>query len=92
VQALVDVGPSGAILRDSPDGKIVSYLQDGSLLELIGDTHMDNNGRVWAHVHDLENKVEGWILQTLLITATPSTPLLPPKNTSTPPPTHTSSP
>jgi hypothetical protein len=92
VQALVDVDPRGAVLRDGPDGKVVSYLQDGSLVELTGETFMANNGRVWVHVHDLENKVEGWILQTLLITATPSTPLSPPTNTSTPPPTETATP
>jgi hypothetical protein len=92
VQALVDVDPRGAIMRDAPDGNIVSYLQDGALVEILGETQLDSGGRTWIKVHDLENKVEGWILRTLLVTATPSTPLPLITDTLTPIPTGTTEP
>jgi hypothetical protein len=92
VQALVDVGPSGAVMRDSPDGNIVSYLRDGSLVEILGETQVDEGNRTWVKVHDLENKVDGWILRSLLITATPATPLPSPTDTLTPLPTGTAEP
>jgi hypothetical protein len=74
VEALVSVGNdfSGAVLRDAPNGRIISSLFNGSLVIIIGDLQLDENNRIWVKVLDVENNVEGWVLQSLLITATPS--------------------
>jgi hypothetical protein len=76
VEARIFVGTDfgGAVLRDSPNGLIVSSLVNGSLVVILGDFQTDETGLVWVRVLDLENNVEGWIRDTLLITATPQGP------------------
>ncbi|MDH5605309.1 MAG: DUF389 domain-containing protein [Anaerolineae bacterium] len=71
----------GAVLRDKPNGKIISTLFDSSLVEVTGVSQLDEFNRPWELVIDLENQVEGWILRNLIITATPQ-----PTNTGTPVP------
>jgi hypothetical protein len=83
VEALVKVDEEyGAVVRDKPDGNIISTLFNGSVVILLGDTAGGNSGRVWARVFDLENQVEGWVLRSLLVTATPA-PTIPPPPTAT---------
>jgi uncharacterized membrane protein len=73
VQAKVDVDSQfgGGILRDEPDGVVIAYLRIGALVELLGETQLDSGGRTWLYVYDLESGLNGWILQSILITATP---------------------
>jgi len=61
----------GALLRDNPDGKIISSLLNGSLLEVISDPVRGTGGIIWVQVRT-ENNVVGWIVQSLLATATPA--------------------
>jgi hypothetical protein len=89
VQALISVGSDfgGAVLRDAPNGTIIISLFNGSLVQILGEFQTDASGLVWARVLDLENNVEGWIRQTLLITATPPPGAVQPSNTAVVSPT-----
>ena len=84
---------AGAYLRDAPDGNIVSTLFNGSLVILLGEVDQGINSRTWVKVLDLENQVEGWVLQSLLVTATPDiTGTLLSESTATPGKTATAKP
>jgi hypothetical protein len=63
---------NGAYIREEPkyDGKILTSLLNGALIEVLPDTSTDS-GILWAHVRTHAG-VEGWIVQSLLVTATPS--------------------
>jgi hypothetical protein len=86
VQAKVSVDSQfgGGILRDEPDGIVLAYLRIGALVELLGESQEDANGRTWLHVYDLESGLDGWILESILITATPVLETATPTATSTP--------
>ena len=73
IEAQVSVGQgfTGAVLRNEPEGNIISSLFNGSIVIILGDIQPDDSGRLWLLVYDLENEIEGWILQSLLVTATP---------------------
>jgi hypothetical protein len=49
---------------------IRTYLNN-TLVEVLPDTR-EEGGLVWAHVIVVEDGVEGWILQSLLLVATPA--------------------
>ena len=83
---------NGANLRQDPNGKFILELDNGSIVEVQADTQ-DVNGVVWAHVIAIRNnqRYEGWVLQSVLETATPipnwslsSTPTSAPADTGTP--------
>jgi hypothetical protein len=63
---------NGAYIREEPkyDGKIVTSILNGTLIEVLPDSITDG-GILWAHVRTHAG-VEGWIVQSLLVTATPS--------------------
>ncbi|MFN2145245.1 MAG: hypothetical protein ACK2T7_07815, partial [Anaerolineales bacterium] len=96
VQAKVNVDSQygGGIIREEPNGNVVTYLRIGALVELLGEHQFDNTGRKWLLVYDLESGMEGWILESLLITATPvlETPTPSSTATETPAPTDTLTP
>jgi hypothetical protein len=94
VQAKVNVSVQGAILRNEPNGTIVTYLRNGDLVELLGDYEIDDSGGMWLHVYVLSSGDEGWILESLLITATPvlETPTASSTPTATGTPTSTVNP
>ena len=80
-------------MRDAPNGNHLAYLPIGAVVELLGDSETDVLGYTWLHVYDLQNQMEGWILQTLLVTATPIiSPTPEPTETETPIPTDTLTP
>lgn len=83
VQALVAVpeGFNGVIMRDAPDGTPIGSLFDGSVVVILGETQIGEGNRLWAKILDLESGQEGWVLQALLVTATPNASL--PTETST---------
>jgi hypothetical protein len=61
----------GAVIRAEPKfgSQILTTILNGTLLEVLPDEVADG-GTVWAHVKTTEGK-DGWIVQSLLETATP---------------------
>lgn len=78
----------GAFLRKSPNGKFLATLDNGAIVEVLPDIKEDL-GVPWAHVIATKNgiRIEGWVLQSVLATATPVVNWLP---SATPTPTETS--
>jgi hypothetical protein len=62
----------GANLRKMPNGKFLATLDNGTLVEVLPDIQ-EITGVTWAHVVATKNgiRLEGWILQSVLVTATP---------------------
>jgi hypothetical protein len=63
----------GAFIRETPGGQALITLANGATVTIIPNDFQDVNGVIWVHVFALveERRVEGWILQSLLQTATP---------------------
>jgi uncharacterized membrane protein len=76
IEARVQVGGefTGALLRDAPEGEIIHSVFNGWLLYILSEEPIVQNGAIWIHVLDVENDVDGWILQRLVATATPLNP------------------
>jgi hypothetical protein len=85
---------NGANLRQVPYGKFIIELDNGTIVEVQPDTQ-DVNGVIWAHVIAIRNnqRYDGWILQSVLVIATP-VPIWNPSSTpvDTETPTITSTP
>lgn len=62
----------GARVRSSPGGDYLFTLNNGYIVIVLGET-TDLNGVIWVKILVDRNgeKVEGWIIQSLLATATP---------------------
>jgi len=62
----------GAKVRKSPGGEYLLTLSNGFIVEILGETeeHMDT---IWVKIAVERNgeRLEGWIIQSLLVTATP---------------------
>ena len=83
---------NGANLRQSPGGKFIIELDNGTIVEVLPDTQ-DVGGEVWAHViaNRSNQRYDGWVLQSALDMAASvpalnpsSTPMLTPAGTGTP--------
>jgi len=76
----------GAYIRKEPGGNVLATLDNGAIVQILPDTQ-DYNGVLWIHVVATRNdiRVEGWIIQTVLETATP-VPIWEPSETPTPAP------
>ena len=63
----------GAFIRAEPGGQALITLANGATVTIIPNDLQDVNGVIWVHVFALvdDRRVEGWILQSLLQTATP---------------------
>jgi hypothetical protein len=63
----------GAFIRDNPGGTVLATLTNGSTVTIVPNDLQDVNGVIWVHVVALieERRVEGWMIQTVLQTATP---------------------
>ena len=63
----------GAFIREEPGGQALITLANGATVTIIPNDFQDVNGVIWVHVFATidDRRVEGWILQTLLQTATP---------------------
>lgn len=63
----------GAFIRENPGGTVLATLTNGSTVTIIPNDLQDVNGVIWVHVLALieERRVEGWMIQTVLQTATP---------------------
>ncbi len=74
VLALVVAGEAGgAFIRTEPgfQSPSVALLANGTLVQILPDNSIEEGGRFWVHIRTMDSK-EGWILVTLLATATPS--------------------
>ncbi|MCK5313916.1 MAG: DUF389 domain-containing protein [Anaerolineales bacterium] len=61
---------SGALLRAEPNGTVLGSYVDGTLMLILPAT-IDLDGVIWVNVVAPDEKV-GWMVQTLLATATPA--------------------
>jgi len=63
--------PPGAKIRTEPNGTVIrSYLND-TLVQVLPDVQ-EVDGLVWVHVIVVSDGTNGWILQSLLLVATPA--------------------
>lgn len=62
----------GAYIRKEPGGNVLATLDNGSIVQILPETQ-DYNGVLWIHAVAIRNeiRVEGWIIQSVLETATP---------------------
>jgi uncharacterized membrane protein len=74
ILALVDaeVG-GGAYLRSEPgfSAPTITLLQNGTPVQVLPEDPVEEEGGIWIHVRTFDGE-EGWILQILLLTATPA--------------------
>ena len=63
----------GAFIREKPGGIVVATLGNGSTVTIIPNDFQDVNNVIWVHVFAIVNdvRVEGWMIQSVLQTATP---------------------
>lgn len=63
----------GAFIREKPGGVVLATLGNGSTVTIIPDDFQELNNVVWVHVFAVVNdvRVEGWMIQSVLVTATP---------------------
>lgn len=63
----------GAFIREKPGGKVIATLGNGATVTIVPNDFQDVNGVAWVHVFATVNdvRVDGWMIQTLLVTATP---------------------
>jgi len=76
----------GALVRKAPGGEYLLTLSNGYIVEVLGDTE-ERMGVIWVKIAVERNgeRQEGWIIQSLLATATP-VPYWVPTETLTPTP------
>ena len=63
--------PPGAKVRATPNGTVIRTYENGTLVIVLPDTAVQD-GYTWAHIIVVVDNTEGWILQTLLLAATPA--------------------
>lgn len=63
----------GAFIREKPGGIVLATLGNGSTVTIIPNDFQEVNNVVWVHVFTTVNdvRVEGWMIQAVLVTATP---------------------
>ncbi len=63
----------GAFVRDKPGGQGIIILPNGWTVTIVPNDFQELNGVTWVHViaNINDNRVEGWMIQSLLVTATP---------------------
>jgi len=76
----------GAYIRKDPGGNVLATLENGAIVQIMDGTQ-EFNGITWIHILATRNdiRVEGWIIQSVLETATP-VPNWEPSETPTPNP------
>ena len=62
----------GAYIRREPGGNVIATLGNGSIVQILPETQ-NYNSVLWIHIAATRNdiRVEGWIIQSVLETATP---------------------
>lgn len=78
----------GAFIREKPGGIVIKTLGNGATVTIVPNDVQEYNRVIWVHVFVVVNneRVEGWMLQSVLQTATPIADWQP---SSTPPVTQT---
>lgn len=78
----------GAFIREKPGGVVLKTLGNGATVTIIPNDFQEFNRVIWVHVFVIVNdeRIEGWMLQSVLQTATPIANWEP---SSTPPVTQT---
>jgi uncharacterized protein YgiM (DUF1202 family) len=63
----------GAHLRSEPgyQAESLQLIANGTLLKVLPEQPVEDGGVFWVHVETVEGEV-GWIVQTVLATATPA--------------------
>lgn len=63
----------GAFIRNQPGGTVLVTLGNGSVVTIVPDDLQDVKGVTWVHVFTTVNdtRVDGWMIQSVLQTATP---------------------
>jgi hypothetical protein len=63
----------GAFIREKPGGKVLATLPNGATVTIVPNDFQEVNNIVWIHVFAMVNgvRVEGWMIQSVLVTATP---------------------
>jgi hypothetical protein len=63
----------GAFIRERPGGKVLATLGNGSTVTIVPNDLQEVNNVIWVHVFTTVNdvRVEGWMIQSVLVTATP---------------------
>ncbi|MDX1377569.1 MAG: DUF389 domain-containing protein, partial [Anaerolineales bacterium] len=63
----------GAFIREQPGGKVLATLGNGQTVTIVPNDLQEVNNVVWVHVFTTINdvRVEGWMIQSVLVTATP---------------------
>lgn len=74
----------GAYIRKEPGGKVLATLDNGAVVQILPETQ-ELNGMTWIHINATINdiRVDGWIIQSVLETATP-VPVWEPSSTPAP--------
>ena len=74
VYGKVQTNGDGAALRVSPGGRLILAVQNGYLVEILGDAPIILSGSTWVHVIVKLPKgdQDGWMQLNLITTATPS--------------------
>mgnify|MGYP001111171217 FL=1 len=63
--------PPGAKLRSEPAGTVIRSYLNNTLVQILPETS-EVDGLIWVHVIVVEDGTEGWLLQSLLLVATPA--------------------
>ena len=63
----------GAFIREKPGGVVIKTLGNGATVTIIPNDFQEFNRVTWVHVFVIVNneRIEGWMLQSVLQTATP---------------------
>ena len=62
----------GAFLRAEPYGRTLTTVLNDTLVLVLSDQFVVEGGYTWVNVRIMPDGPDGWILQELLIMATPS--------------------
>lgn len=71
VLAVINSSGGGAFIREEPAGLAITTILDGFIVHLLPEAPRQAGGQLWLHVYVPGRDLTGWILQSLLATATP---------------------
>jgi hypothetical protein len=63
----------GALIRKQPGGAVLTILANGTAVTIVPNDIQEINGIIWVHIIAVVNneRVDGWLIQSVLVTATP---------------------